>query len=85
MEGFIKGFDEVEGPASGPEEPALALPLPVEDVLNPLAIRLKIEKNVFNESNALSFHRSQNVLRWSRPKIYFLVVTVPNILIFVHD
>jgi len=40
MEGFIIGFDEVEGPASGPEEPALALPLPVEDVLNPLAIRL---------------------------------------------
>ena len=44
MEGFIKGFDEVEGPASGPEDPALALPLPVEDVLNPLAIRLKFEK-----------------------------------------
>ena len=44
MEGFIIGFDEVEGPASGPEEPALALPLPVEDVLNPLAIRLKFEK-----------------------------------------
>ena len=46
MEGFIIGFDEVEGPASGPEEPALALPLPVEDVLNPLAIRLKIGKKV---------------------------------------
>ena len=41
MEGFRLDFDIPEGPGSEAEVPVLLLPLPVEDVLNPLAIRLK--------------------------------------------